>query len=185
MRKLILASLVLTAILSVGRGRELTDVSLIQVLGVDGWEPVRLTAVGDEEESPRCYQTQAAGVAEAQEALKELGETRLEVTHVAQMVLGPEAQVGETLWQEVRHRKSGYGATVWLTEETEAGDLLRRAADPAKRLKAMEENGDLAAPTVLEALSALTREGRVTLPVLGLAGEELRLVGWRTVEEGR
>lgn len=184
MRKLMLISLVLAALLTAGGSRELTDVTLVQVLGVDGSGPVTLTAVGDEEEVPRRYRAQGPDVVQAQEGLKKLGETRLEVTHVAQLVLGPDAAVEEVLWQEVTHRESGYGATLWLTEDGTAEELLTAAALPAQRLRSMEENGGVAAPTLLEALSALTREGRVVLPVLGLVGEELRVVGWRTVEEG-
>lgn len=184
MRKLLIVSLVLAALLTAGGSRELTDVTLVRVLGVDGSVPVTLTALGDQEGEPKCYQTRGPDVIRARERLKELGETRLEVTHVAQLVLGPDVPVAEVLWQEVTHRESGYGATVWLTEAREAGELLAAAAEPARRLRSMEENGGVAAPTLLEALSALSREGRTTLPVLGLEGEELRVVGWRTVEEG-
>lgn len=183
MRKLIFISLALAALLVAGGSRELTDVTLVQILGADGSKPVTLTAVGDEEGEPRYYETKGSDVIRAQEALREEGETRLEVTHVAQLVLGPDVPVADVLWQEVTHRESGYGATIWLTEDAAAGELLREAADPVKRLRSMEDNGGVAAPTLLEALSALTREGRVTLPVLGLEGETLRVVGWRTVEE--
>lgn len=184
MRKLILVSLVLAALLTAGGSQELTDVTLVQVLGVDGDSPVTLTAVGDQEGEIRYYQTQGPNVAQAQEGLKKLGQTRLEVTHVAQMVLGPDVPVAEVLWQEVTHRKSGYGATLWLTEDARAAELLRKAEDPAGRLRSMEENGGVAAPTLLEALSDLAREGRMILPVLGLSEGELRVVSWQTVEEG-
>lgn len=184
MKKLIFVSLILAALLTTGGSRELTDVTLVQVLGVDGAHPVTLTAVGQEEGEARYYQTQGPSVAQAQEGLKKLGETRLEVTHVAQMVLGPDVPVSEVLWQEVTHRKSGYTATLWLTEDGTAGELLRGTADPARRLKSMEENSGVAAPTLLEALSDLAREGRTVLPVLGVSENELAVVGWRTVEEG-
>lgn len=183
MRKFMLVILVLAALLMTGGSRELTDVTLIQTLGVDGQTPVTLTAVGDGEE-PEYYESMGLDVPQAQEALKERGRTRLEVTHVAQLVLGPEAAVEETVWQEVTHRKSGYGATLWLTDGIQAGELLRKAADPVGRLKSMEKNGGVAAPTLLEALSDLTRSGQTVLPVLGLEGDELRVVGWRGIKEG-
>lgn len=184
MKKLIAVSLLLAG-LTACSGRELTNVTLIQTLGVDGMDPVALTAVGDEEKDPALYRVLGQDVAQAQEGLKALGETRLEVTHVAQLVLGPEADLEETLWQEVTHRKSGYGATVWLVSDgTTAGELLSTARDPARRLKSLEENAGVRAPTILEALSALTRTGDTTLPVLAALGEELQVVGYRTVKVG-
>lgn len=186
MRKLTLASLFLAVLLTGCGGQELANVTLIQTLGVDGSEQVELTAVGEgeDEDDPAYYQAQADDLALARERLQELGTSRLEMTHVAQLVLGPDVPVAEVLWQELTRRDSGYGATVWLAWDEPAGELLARAADPCQRLKAMEENGSVAAPTLLEALSALTREGEVTLPVLARQGEELRAMGTRTIKEG-
>lgn len=185
MRKLISVSLALAVLLTACGGRELTDVTLIQTLGVDGAEQVELTAVGEEEEGGEpCYRTQGVDLAQARARLKELGTTRLEVTHVAQLVLGPDVPVADVLWQELTHWDSGYGATVWLTLAEPAGELLAGAAQPCKRLAAMEKNGSVDAPTLLEALSTLSREGEVTLPVLERQGEELRAAGTRTVKEG-
>lgn len=183
MKKLIAISLLLAALLTGCAGRELSEVTLIQAIAVDGPGPVILTALGDEEE-PTVYEIQGEDVTQAQEALKGLGTTRLEVTHVSQLVLGPDVDVSQILWQELTHRKSGYGATVWLAAESPAGELLAGAAQPCQRLKALEENGGVAAPTLLDTLSALTREGEVSLPVLAREGEELRAVGMKTVREG-
>lgn len=186
MRKLIIISLLCAGALTGCSGQELTNVTLIQTLGVDGRGPVELTAVGDaQQEEAARYRVRGADVMEAQAGLKALGETRLEVTHMAQLVLGPDADLMETLWQEVIHRKSGYGATVWLVGgELTAGEVLERAKNPSGRLKSLEENAGARAPTILEALSALVREGRVELPVLETSGEELRLAGYRTVKAG-
>lgn len=184
-RKLTLISLPLALLLTGCGGRELTNVTLIQTMGVDGSGPVELTAVGDEGEDSQVYRAAGADVTQAQERLNRLGETRLEVTHVAQLVLGRSADVEETLWQELGRRKSGYGATVWLCDEgVSAGELLDGAKDPSRRLESLEENAGVEAPTILEALSALTREGKVELPVLGLEGEDLRVVGREILEEG-
>lgn len=182
MKKLIVISLLLAALLTGCGGRELSEVTLIQTIAVDGPGPVTLTALGDEEE-PAVYEIRGEDVTRAQEGLKGLGTTRLEVTHVSQLVLGPDVDVAQVLWQELTHRKSGYGATVWLAG-TPAGELLAGAEQPCRRLKALEENGGVAAPTLLDALSALTREGEVSLPVLAREGEELRAVGMKTVKEG-
>ncbi len=183
MKKLLIVSLLLAAALTGCGGRELSNVTLIQTIAVDGPGPVTLTALGDEEE-PAVYETRGDDVLRAQEGLRDLGTTRLEVTHVSQLVLGPDVDVAQVLWQELTHRKSGYGATVWLAGEGPAGELLAGAAQPCQRLKALEENGGVVAPTLLDALSALSREGEVSLPVLALEGEELRAVGMRTVKEG-
>lgn len=184
--KLIIVSLLLAGTLCACSGRELTNVTLIQTVGVDGAGPVALTAVGDEEDGPARYQTVGQTVTAAQEALKTLGRTRLELTHISQVVLGPEADVPQTLWEQVVHRESGYGATVWLCEDdTTASALLEQSEDPAARLESLRENSGAAAPTVLEALSALTRTGQVRLPVLAADGEDLRVTEYRTVEVGR
>lgn len=162
--------------------RELSEVTLIQTMAIDGAGPIVLTAVGEEASGTAVYRTAGEDLSAAQDALRWEGTTRLEATHVSQLVLGPEADVPGALWAVAVHRESGCGATVWLTGE-EAGAVLSAAADPAGRLRSMEENGGVAAPTVLEALSDLEREGRVTLPVLALAGDELRAAGERTVEK--
>lgn len=185
MRKGIFASLVLMGLLSGCAGQELTNVTLIQTLGVDGGERVALTAVGEEDGESVVYHTQGDDVTEAQARLNELGETRLEVTHVAQLVLGRDADIEKILWQELERRKSGYGATVWLCDKTlTAGALLEGARAPVGRLKSLEENAGVRSPTILEALNALERDGRVELPVLALEGEGLRLAGYETVGEG-
>ena len=179
MRKLTIISLILMGLTGCA-GRELTDVTLVETLGVDGPGPVALTAVGLDYGETTLYRTQGETVAEAQESLKSQGDTRLEVTHVAQLVLGESSHVADTLWREVVHRKSGYGATVWLTDGS-AADLLEQGSDPSRRLKSLEENGGVHAPTILEALSALVREGRVALPVLAFDRGELTLAGYREV----
>lgn len=158
-------------------GRELANVSLVRTLGIDGAGPVTVTAVAGEEEERALFSCEGEDVIAAQEKLETLGTERLAVTHVGQVVLGEEASV-ETLWDEVVHRESGYGATVWVSEESSAYALLSEAEDPAGRLKHMEESG-AAAPSLLEAVSALAREGKVTVPVVGLRGGEIEVTGER------
>lgn len=182
MKKRMMAALLLAVTLTGCGGRELADVTLIQTLGVDGLGPVELTALGDQEEQ-EVYTLQGEDVAGAQEGLKALGDTRLAVTHVSQLVLGPDVPVERTLWQAMTHRESGYGATVWLTAETRsAGELLAAVERVPTRLKSLEENAGVAAPTILAALSDLERQGWVELPVLSESGGELQVVDWRRVE---
>ncbi len=159
-------------------GRELTNVTLIQTLAVDGAGPVTVTAAGEGE----TYRLSAADAAVAQEELKGLGTQRLETTHIQQIVLGPEVDVEDCLRREVIHRESGYGATVWRSGGGQAGELLAAASDLPARLTSLEENAGVEAPTVLEALSDLTCRGRTQLPVLEAEGDEVRVIGYETVE---
>lgn len=183
MKKLIMISLTLAALLTGCGGQELADVTLIQTLGVDGPAPIALTALGDGEKGEELYTLQGEDVARAEEQLKGAGDTRLTVTHVAQLVLGPDARVEDTLWQELAHRESGYGATVWLSGDRSAGELLAGAEEASARLRSLEENAGVAAPTILEALSDLERQGWVELPVLTRQAGRLQLSGWRRVEK--
>ena len=179
----VLSCLAMAALLCACAPRELSDVTLIQTMALDGAGPIAVTAVGEGEAGPEVYRAEGDDLSAAQAALQREGTTRLEATHVSQLVLGPEADVPGALWAVAVHRESGCGATVWLTGE-EAGAVLAAAEDPAGRLKSLEENAGVPAPTVLEALSDLEREGRVTIPVLELAGQELQATGERVVEKG-
>lgn len=159
-------------------GQEMANVELIRTLAVDGPGPVTVTAAGEGD----TYRLTAAKAALGQEELKALGAKRLETTHVQQLVLGPDVDVTDCLWQEVTHRESGYGATVWRYPDGPAGDLLEAAPGLPDRLASLEENGGVNAPTVLEALSDLVCRGWTRLPVLASAGEELRVTGYEIVE---
>ena len=88
------------------------------------------------------------------------------------------------MWEELIDRASGCDARVWLTDGESAAELLEHIYEPCKRLKALEDNGSTKAPTLLEALSALRREGQVTLPVLSREGDELKVTGTRRIKEG-
>lgn len=183
-KKLIVVSLALAALCAGCSGRELANVTLLQTVGIDGPGPVTLTAVGDGADGA-VYRTVGESAAAAREGLRSLGTTRLETTHMAQLVLGPDVDVAQCLWRELTHRKSGYGATVWLcAPETTASAVLEDGEDLPERLRALEENGGVRAPTILEALSALSETGRTELPVLAVAGGEVRVVGYKSVEVG-
>lgn len=179
MKRVIYLACALTLLLTGCGGQELANVSLIRTLGVDGQGPVAVTAVAGGEEEREIFCAQGEDVIAAQEELKTLGVKRLAVTHMGQVVLGAEASV-QALWDEVIHRDSGYGATVWLAEEGTAQELLSEADDPAGRLKHLEEQG-AAAPSLLEAVSALARDGQVEVPLLGLRDGELEITGKRAL----
>lgn len=177
MKKTICLAVGLTFLLTGCGGQELSNVSLVRTLGVDGAGPVVVTAIAGTEEERALFYATGEDIMEAQAVLETLGTERLAVTHVGQVVLGETASA-ETLWDEVVHRDSGYGATVWLTEKGSAYGLLADADDPAGRLKHLEESG-AAAPSLLEAVSALAREGRITLPVIGIRDGEIEITGER------
>lgn len=158
-------------------GHELANVSLVRTLGIDGAGPVTVTAIAGEEGERALFSAEGEDVTAAQRALETLGTERLEVTHVGQVVLGAEAGVG-ALWDEVLNRDSGYGATVWLVEEGSAYGLLSNVDDPAGRLKHLEESG-AAAPTLLDAVRVLARDGSVTVPVIGARDGEIVITGER------
>lgn len=180
MKKAVILALGLSFVLAGCGGRELSNVSLVRTLGIDGGGPVTVTAVAGGEDERAVFHCAGENVAEAEQTLETLGTERLAVTHVGQVVLGENASV-QCLWDEVTHRDSGYGATVWLAEQGTAYGLLSDADDPAGRLKHLEESG-VAAPTLLEAVSALVRDGQVTVPVLGLRSGELEVVGQRALK---
>lgn len=185
MRRRVTAAVLLCVCLVSRGGRELEEVELIQALGVDvsneSSHPgaLELTAAGDGEE-PELYHGTGEDVMEAQEALRWAGDRRLELTHVTQLVMGREVDLAQVLEQEVAHRKSGYGAKVWLSAGPRAGELLAGGKNPAGRLKSLEENGGVDAPTALEALVQLSREGEVRLPVLAEEAGELVFAGYET-----
>lgn len=186
MRRRLTVAVLLCVCLAARSGRELEGVELIQTLAVDasGEESasggVKLTAAGGGEEL-RLYQAAGGDVVEAQENLKWAGDRRLELTHVTHVILGREVPLDDVLEREVTHRKSGYGARVWLAQEQPAQELLKGGEDdPAGRLKSLEENAGVEAPTLLEALSQLAREGEVRLPVLTLEDGELVFAGYET-----
>lgn len=176
MKKTLLLTISLLFLAGCG-GRELSEVALVRTLGIDGPGPVTVTAVVGSEGERTLFHCVGPDVIAAQETLETLGAERLAVTHVGQVVLGPQAGAA-ALWDEVVHRDSGYGATVWLAEEGSAQELLAGADDPAGRLKHLEESG-VAAPNLLEVVSALARDGKVRVPVVGLRGGELEVTGER------
>lgn len=180
MRRSVTAALLLAICLVSRGGRELENVELVGVLGVDGARPVALTALGDGEE-PQLYHARGQTAAQAQEVLEGAGAKRLEITHVSELVLGRDADVGETLYQEVIHRKSGCAARVWLVGEGTAEELLAGVPTAAQRLASLRENAGAQCPTLMEALRALRREGHVTLPVLAAEDGELTVTGYETV----
>ena len=188
MKRRLTAAVLLCICLALRAGRELEGVELIQTLGIDRAEDtggILLAAATDGGEG-EVFRAAGADVILAQENLRWVGTRRLELTHVTHLVLGADAPLAEVLEQEVTHRKSGYGARVWLAEGSSAGELLEAGDDPTGRLGSLEQNAGVEAPTILEALSRLREEGEVRLPNLRLGEDgELTFAGYETRREAR
>lgn len=181
MRKLIIISLSLAMAVALSGcgGQELADVGLVTALGLDGGREVTVTAAVDGEEE--VYTARGGDVVRAVERLRSVGDRRLEVTHVEEVLLGGSVDPADTLWQQVVHRKSGYGAGVWLVAEGTAEELLSRCPNAAQRLKHLTEDGGVGSPTLLEALSDLARTGRTRLPVVAVVDGQVEVVERREV----
>lgn len=180
-RRVAAAAAAVAVVLLGGRGKELSHAEAARVLGVDGAAEGVMLAVPQEE---GCLMAEGEDLLDAEEKLKSAGDKRLELTHVTAVVLGETEELKEWLWQQVKHRKSGYGARLWLAEGGGAAELLAGQATAAERLENLEENGGVDAPTLMEGLRELTENGKTTLPVVGLRDGRLCLVGWKTVKAG-
>lgn len=165
-----------------GRGQELRHAALAEVVAVENGKTNSRLELTAAVEGGAVLRSEGEGLEEALEALKSAGTERVEVSHVTAVVLGRGVDTEELLWQQVKHRKSGYGATVWLAAEGEAGALLRQAEEPAERLRNLEKNGGAAAPGVMEALRALTEVGEVEVPILDVEDGKLVLVGREIIQ---
>ncbi len=171
--------------------RELEDTMLVRVLGVDWTDGgVTLTAadVPEEGEQAAGQVLTAAGATleESRQALKEQGEEYVALTHVTQLVVGAESDLRAVLEAALAQREIGQTATVWLSQDGPAKDLLEQVGGGAKRLTSLELNADELDPrTVLDALAQLEQDGQVALPTLTAADGALEAAGmtvWK--EEG-
>lgn len=177
-RRAAAAAAAVAVVLLGGRGKELSHAEAARVLGVDGAAEGVMLAVPQEE---GCLTAEGKDFLDAEEKLKSAGDKRLELTHVTAVILGDGARAEEILWQQVLHRKSGYGATVWLAAEGDAGAVIRGGTNAAARLENLEENGGAAAPTVMEALRELRENGKTKLPVIEVKEGEIVWTGWQEV----
>ena len=155
--------------------REPEGLALVRVLGVDGADPLTLTAVcGGEENGPERGRCAGGSFGEALACLPWSGEEELSLTSVSYIIVGRDADLRDVLLSALRNRELGASATVWLAEEG-AGALLDSCADPASRLELLARRG-IEAPTVVEALACLEGGEILTLPLL--AGREMELIDW-------
>ncbi len=156
--------------------REPDDLALVRVLGVDGAGPVALTAVcggvNQEDVSRGTCLGESFGLALG--ALPWSGRQELALNSVGYLLVGGDADLTAVLFGVLEDEEIGAGATVWAAEGG-AGALLADCGDPASDLELLERR-DIRAPTVAQALAALSTDGKVLLPVVGMG--EGKLV-WR------
>jgi len=157
--------LLLTGCASVAR--EPDNLTLVRVLGIDGSGPVVFTAVSGKDQSGVSRgNAQGEDFKEARKNIPWSGSgTELSVTGVSYLILGENADLYAVLMGVMEDTDLGASATVW-TAQGSAAELLKNCDDPASDLQLLTLKGT-AAPTVAQALSALTTDGGVTLPCLG------------------
>lgn len=162
--------------------REPDNLALVRVLGVDGSGPVTLTAVCGGTDEKKISRGIAAGAdfLEARRQLPWSGEgVELSLTGVSYLLVGPEADLQAVLFAVLEDADLGATATVWLAEDG-AAKLLDAGDDPAADLELLALQG-VRAPTVAQAVAALSTEGSVSLPCLVERDgrlEERGMMGW-------
>lgn len=172
MKKLALALLPLLLLCGCAPvAREPDDLALVRVLGVDGFGPVTLTAVcgSDGQQDVSRGTATAADFSAARQQLPWSGTgEELSLTGVSYLLVGPDVDLMSVLFSVLEDADLGATATVWLVEDG-AGLLLGACDDPAADLELLTLQG-IRAPTVAQAVAALSTEGAVTLPCLGEGG---------------
>ena len=167
MRKLLLVGVGLAVLLAGGRSasKEPEGLALVRVLGVDGADPLTLTAVcGGEENGPERGRCAGGSFGEALACLPWSGEEELSLTSVSYLIVGRDVELADVLLAALENPELGAACTVWLAEEG-AGALLDRCGDPARALELLERQG-MEAPTVVEVLAALWGGEELCLPLL-------------------
>ena len=163
--------------------REPDNLALVRVLGVDGSGPVILTAVCGGTDGKEIRRGTATGTdfLTARRQLPWSGEgAELSLTGVSYLLVGPEADLQAMLFAVLEDADLGAAATVWLAEDG-AAKLLDAGTDPVADLELLALQG-VCAPTVAQAVAALSTEGAVSLPCLVERGghlEEWGMMEWR------
>lgn len=163
--------------------REPDNLALVRVLGVDGSEPIMLTAVCARDTQGQVGRGRAAGddFEQARRQIPWSGTAEeLSLTGVSYLLIGPEADLESLLYYVLEDADLGATATVWLMG-ADASAELEACEDPVADLELLTMQGMLA-PTVAQALAALSSNGEVTLPCLEEQNGVLREQGvqqWR------
>jgi len=156
--------------------REPDGLALARVLGVDGTDPVTLTAVCGQEDGESGPRGSAAGadLAQARQGLPWTGDKEIALTSLTYIIVGKDASLEQVAQAVLDDHELSPGASVWFAEN--AGELLEQCEDPAARLEVLEEQG-VKAPTAVQALARLGVDGHVELPRLVWDGEQMNVEG--------
>lgn len=161
--------------------REPDALELVRVLGVDGAEPVELTAV-------------SAGNGRGIAAAKDFEEAKgrlpwsgvgkeLSLTGVSYLVVGPDVDLESLIFSVLEEEELGAAITVWLAEEG-AVEMLDACEDPTADLELLTLQG-VAAPTVAQVAAILSGNETLCLPCLAADGGRLQKRGeilWAEVQ---
>ena len=159
--------------------REPDELALVRVLGVDGGDRVKLTAVCGKDAQNGVLFGNAEGDSfeRAREAVVWSGNGKeFSLTGVSYLVIGAEVELEKVLFAILEDAELGASAKVWLAED-EAGELLEDCEDPAADLKLLEQKG-VEAPSVAQAAAALSTNGSIELPRLEEKNGRLEEGGW-------
>lgn len=158
--------------------REPDALALVRVLGIDGSGPVELTAVcgGEDQEDQGRGQCAGEDLRSALERLPWSGTEELSCTSVSYLLVGRDVDLEEVLLAVLQNEELGASAAVWLADGGAAA-LLDGCEDPAAALDLLARQG-VAAPTAVQALAAVYRDGGVELPLLSEDGGSPVWLGW-------
>jgi hypothetical protein len=179
---LILCALLLTGCAPVAR--EPDNLMLVRVLGVDGGSPTVLTAVcaRDNQGEVGRGSAEAENFEQARRQIPWSGSAEeLSLTGVSYLVIGPEVDLENLLYSVLEDADLGAVATVWKVA-TGAAAALEACEDPAADLELLMLQG-IKAPTVAQAVAALSGAGEVSLPCLVVRNGKLKEQGvcrWQT-----
>lgn len=163
--------------------REPENLALVRVLGVDGSGPVTLTAVcgSDSQRNVSRGITSGEDFERARTQLPWSGQREeLSLTGVSYLLIGPDVDLEAALFSVLEDADLGATASVWLVEAGASG-VLAFCEDPAADLELLTLQG-IKAPSVAQAVAALSTEGEVALPCLAEQGgrlEERGTIRWK------
>lgn len=169
--------LLLTACAPVAR--EPDELALVRVLGVDGGDRVKLTAVcGKDAQSGVMFgDAEGDSFERARESVVWSGRGKeFSLTGVSHLVIGADVELEKVLFAILEDADLGASAKVWLAED-EVGELLEECEDPVADLELLEQKG-IKAPSVAQAAAALSTNGSVELPRLEEENGRLEEGGW-------
>ena len=164
--------------------REPDQLALVRVLGVDGSGPVILAAVcgRNDQQEPGRGRAEAENFEQARREVVWSGRSEeLALTGVSYLIVGPDVDLESVLFAVLEDTDLGVSATVWLAKEG-AQFLLDACDDPNADLQKLTLRG-VKAPTVAQAVAALTTDGWIELPCLGVQNRQLEERGtsrWTT-----